>query len=475
MNTQVEELTWLSNVEELFIRILDGFQEETGIKLYETRSRTGIFAPALVMWLMISERARGRQSLSEALSSLGEGEGERIREKNKRSEKEVFSQNTGGLCRARERLSLKTVREVSRYLSEYLIRQSSEEYRWRDRMVVLIDGTTMVLNHTEEILKEYLPIKNQHKRVHNPQLLCLCAVELFTGVALTPQFAPYRGEKLKSEVQLYHQMVEDLPKRSLIIADRFFGNFSVVHEAHRKGHQVLIRLMERQAQSIVGKRANDYVENVSWRPSKHILQKYPGMLSDAVLMGRVIRHTVKREGYRPLVLYFFTSSPEQAHELVELYLQRERIENDIRSLKYLMGLEMLSAKSPDIIAKELLLTFASSNLMRSILAKAASELNLSPRQFSFKRATMLTQAYGNRIRRSQSKEEHKKILNLYLVALSQVKHPNRKKHRLEPRKCVRHKPKFALMKKTRKKEQTYALKIAKQFGHRNFVYPHEKH
>lgn len=475
MEAKVEERSWLSSLEELFVKILDDFEARTGVSLYETRSRTGIFAPALVMWLMISERARGRRSLSEALSSLGEGEGNRIREKNKRSEKEVFSQNTGGLCRARERLSLETVHAVSRYLSEYLIRQSSEEYRWHGRTVVLVDGTTMVLNHTEAILREYRPIKNQHKRVHNPQLLCLCAVELFTGIALTPQFAPYRGEKLKSELQLYHQMVGDLPKQSLIVADRFFGSFSVVHEAHRKGHQVLIRLKESQAVSIVGKRATDYVEAVTWRPSRQILKRYPDISSDDVLKGRVIRHTVQREGYRPLVLYFFTSSPERAEELVELYLQRERIENDIRALKYLMGLEMLSAKSPDIIAKELLLTFSSSNLMRSILAKAASKLNLKPRQFSFKRATMLTQAFGNRLRRSQSEAEHEKIVNLYLVALTQVKHPNRKKRRLEPRKCARHKSRFPLMKKSRKEEQAHALALAKKFGHRNFVYPWEKH
>lgn len=470
------ELDWLSDAESLFVKIVDQFSDETGAgdKLYESRSRTGIFAPALVMWLMISEKSQGRRSLSEALSSLSAGDGELIRSRNKKSDTKEFSQNTGGLCRARERLSLEKVKQFTRYLSHYLIEGSSEEFRWRGQMVVLVDGTTMTLHHTQEILNEYRPIKNQHRRVHNPQLLCLCAHELFTGMALAPQFGPYRGDKATSELKLYHQMVKDLPPKSLIMADRYFGNFSVMHHAHTEGHQVLIRLTQRQAQSLVRKRDKDYTEDVLWTPSKQILKKYSDISPSDVVKGRVIRHTVEREGFRPLVLYFFTSSKEPHLDLVELYLQRERIENDIRSLKYLMGLEIISGKSPDSIAKELFLTFASANLMHAILAKASSILQINPRQISFKRAADLTRVYGNKIRNSSSPEQRQETLRQYIVAISQVKHPNRKKRRVEPRKCVRHKGKFPLMKKSRELERADALKSAKRFGHRGFTYPAER-
>lgn len=467
-----EVVGYLESLEELFVRIVDDYQVGGEDNLYQTRSRVGIFAPALVMWLTISQRLQSRHSLAGALESFCRGEGQLVRSRNDLSKKNHISQNTGGLCKARERLQLEQVQGVSRHLSEYLIKQSCKDYRWRERTVVLIDGTTVTLSHAAKILDEYKPIKNQHRRANNPQLLCLCAHELFTSVALPPQFGPYRGDKVTSEIELYHKLVSDLPQKSLIIADRLFGNFPVIYRANQLGHQVLLRLSDNKAKGFVGRRDEDFVEEVSWSASKAIAQKYPDIVAGAAVTGRIIRHTVKRDGFRPLVLLFFTTSCEPAHELVELYLQRERIENDIRSLKYLMGLEMITSKSPDIVAKELLLTFAAYNLMRGILAKAALALKINPRQISFSRAANLTQIFGNKLLTNPSSE--KRIVQDYLTALSQIKHPNRKKRRVEPRKCARRRQLFPLMKKSREEERSTALNIAKEYGHRSSVYPHEK-
>ena len=46
---------------------------------------------------MMSGSARGRKALSDSLVRLSEGDGELIRERNIRSKKDNFSQNTGGL------------------------------------------------------------------------------------------------------------------------------------------------------------------------------------------------------------------------------------------------------------------------------------------------------------------------------------------------------------------------------------------
>lgn len=474
MNNKIDINGWDKDIENLFISILDEYCEDSGYNLYETRSREGIFAPALVMWLMISGAAQGRKSLSEALVRLGTGEGELIRDRNSRSKKEKFSQNTGGLCRARERLPLEIVRDVTKHLSQQLIKKSCEKYRWRGRMVVLADGTTVTLNHTEEIMKKYPVIDNGVRAAHHPTLLCLCAVELFSGISLPPRFGPYRGDKATSELKLYKEMIKDLPENSLVIADRYFGRYNAAREASLHGHQVLVRLSDKQAHAIVKWDKNDYDKEVTWCPTKHILEKYPEVSAEDRITGRVIKHTVSREGYRPLELYFFTNSREPAEDLVELYLQRERIENDIRSLKYLMGLEILSAKSPDILAKELLLTFAASNLTRSILAIAALALKISPRQISFSRAAGLTRVYGNKIRKATSEQDRKKIVTLYLEALNQVKHPNRKKRRVEPRLCVRQKDQFPLMKNSRAEEKMKSIELNMRFGHRGYAHPWEK-
>ena len=141
------------------------------------------------------------------------------------------------------------------------------------------------------------------------------------------------------------------------------------------------------------------------------------------------------------------------HLLVELYGKRERIENDIRSLKYTLGMEMLYAHSPDVIEKELVLGTVAYNLVRSCLAAAAQKLKIEPRKISFSRGAELTRIFGNKLHAAKSKEERNQILNKYITALAQSKLPDRKTARLEPRKLVRRKERYPVMKRSRKVER----------------------
>jgi len=112
--------------------------------------------------------------------------------------------------------------------------------------------------------------------------------------------------------------------------------------------------------------------------------------------------------------------------------------------------------------------------MRSVLAIAASKLKISPREISFSRAARLTQVFGNKIRMTTSEQEHKKIIETDFVALNQVKHPSRKKRRVEPRLCVIHKDRFPLMKNSRADEKLKTIELNMRFGHRNHAYAWEK-
>jgi len=252
-----------------------------------------------------------------------------------------------------------------------------------------------------------------------------------------------------------------------VIMDRLYGRFPTVFWTFERGHQVLVRLPTRQARTLAGAQfsARDFDLPVVWRGKPDDKNEIP---PNSEVSGRVIQYTVQREGFRPMTLWFFTTSPEPVADVAALYLQRERIENDIRSLKELLGLEMLSSKSPEVLAKELLLTYAAYNLMRAIIAKAATELQLAPRQLSFSRAARLTQIFGNKLRDATSPQEREKIITDYLRGLNQSKLPNRKKHRIEPRKCVFHKTQFPLMTNSRAAERKKALAVAKKFGHRGF-------
>ena len=463
----------LDSPEELFVKVIDDYSEREGEDLFETRSRRGIFAPALVMWLMIYQRLSRRQTLVGALESIWRGECDLVLSKNQRSKairERQISLGNSGLCRSRERLRVELARKVVNVLSRYLIERERKDYRWRGMTVVLVDGTRLTLPHTEDILEDYKPIRNQSREAYNPQLLCLCAHELFTGIAFAPRIAPHRGEKTKSETKLFTELVKDLPPNCLLIGDRLYGCFSAVYRAVEAGHDVLIRLTRTRFNAICKgeETGRDFAREVQWKITPNVAKAHD-LPKETLIRGTVIQYTVRRKGYAPLVLRFFTTSKEPAADLVALYAKREHIENDIRSLKVTLGMERLNGKSSDIIEKEVLLGFGAYSLMRAVTARSAKKLGIQPRDISFSRAASLTQIYGNRVRNSTTAKERDKLLSEFLRGLNQSKLSHRTRYRCEPRKCVYHRSRFPLMKNSREEERALALALAKKSGHRGFM------
>jgi hypothetical protein len=299
---------------------------------------------------------------------------------------------------------------------------------------------------------------------------CLFCHELWSGVAMNAQFAPYRGKKSASEQRLCFGVLDELPKKSLLIADRNFGIFSVAYETDRRGIKTLVRLTKSRAKGL-GKSSFTESGNVDipivWKFGK---TNIPGLeIPDgATVEGRFIKHTLKRKGFRDLGLYFFTTSTESADELVELYAQRERIENDIRSIKYVVGMEILHGKTPEMLEKEVLFGIAAYNLVRAVVAIAAKKLNIEPRKISFSRAARLTKLFGNQLAAALDKKEQLTIVQRFITGLNQSKLATRRNLRIEPRKRVREKQLFPVMRKSRLQERKAATRVLKKFGHRGY-------
>ena len=55
---------------------------------------------------------------------------------------------TGGYCRARQRLPLKMVSSLTRYLGHRIDRSAPEDWCWQGRPVRIVDGTTVTMPDT---------------------------------------------------------------------------------------------------------------------------------------------------------------------------------------------------------------------------------------------------------------------------------------------------------------------------------------
>ncbi len=76
-------------------------------------------------------------------------------------------------------------------------------------------------------------------------------------------------------------------------------------------------------------------------------------------------------------------------ELDQLYARRWNAELDLRHIKTTLGVEVLRCLTPPMVEKELWVHLLAYNLIRLLMAQAALDSDVHPRQLSFKHAVQL--------------------------------------------------------------------------------------
>jgi putative transposase len=394
----------------------------------------GIYSLAVVVWLMMWQRLDGRGSLAAAVQQVVQGALGDLLPPDKRVVQQRVSSNTGALSRARTRLPLQAAEAVCDQVFATLVQSAQASGDLMARLF-LVDGSSVRLPHAPALKQAYPPGGNQHGEAHWPVIRVLTAHHLSSGLAVRPCWGPMYGSEAVSEQGLAEQILERLPAGAVLMDDRNFGVFSVVWAAQQKGHGVLSRMTEARARKVAGGilPPAGCECRVAWRPSRDDLRAHPEIPADAVLRGRlIVAHVVGQDGKR-FKLYLFTAREEPREMLVELYRRRWDIELDIRSLKQTLRLHSLSAQTPEMAAKELLLAIAGYNLVRSVQMQAAREANLEPRRLSFSRVQAVVMTALPRLATLTDaaawEAEYKRVLGW----AAQGKLPNRTRQRSYPR------------------------------------------
>jgi hypothetical protein len=351
----------------------------------------------------------------------------------KRVREGCVSSNTGALSRARVRLLLEAVEAVC----DEIFRTLTQSYEAVAPVpnLFLLDGSSMRLPHTASQVEAYPPGSNQYGEAHWPVIRLLAAHHLSSGLAARPTWGPMYGEHAVSEQGLAEQIMERLPPGAALMADRNFAVFSVAWAAQEKGYRVLFRMTEARARKIAGQflaPANSE-QQVEWRPSRADRRAHPEIPEGAIVRGRlIVAHVAGKDG-KPFKLYLFTTLEEPREVLVDLYRRRWDIELDIRSLKQTLRMHSLSAKTPEMMAKELLLAIAGYNLVRSVQMAAARQANLEPRRLSFSHVQAVVMTAVPRLATITDATEWEAEYQRVLGWAAQGKLPNRPHPRSYPR------------------------------------------
>jgi Transposase DDE domain len=301
----------------------------------------------------------------------------------------VCDAGTGAYCKARAKLSEAFLWLLTSDVGRTLEDQVPDAWRWHGKRVVLVDGSTLSMPDTPANQQVYPQSRSQRPGVGFPILRWVALLGLATGVVLDSAFGPYRGKET-GESALLRTLLSSLQRGDVVLADRYYCSYWMVALLQMRGVDVVFRQHQlRRSDFRRGRRLDRSDHLVTWtkprRPQWMDQETYDTLPETLEL--REVRTQVTTPGCRVKVLVVITTLRDQdsygKEAVLDLYHERWHVEIDLRSIKSQMKMEILRCKTPEMVRKEIWAHLLAYNLVRKVMAQAAVEQQLTPRQLSF--------------------------------------------------------------------------------------------
>jgi len=346
-----------------------------------------LYTPAVTVWVFLSQCLSPDHSCRESVARLAAW---RVAKGLARC-----SAETGAYCTARDALPEEACHQLVCRTGQELESQAPAEWLWRGRRVRVVDGTTITMPDTPENQAEYPQQKEQQPGCGFPIARVLVVFSLAVGTVLQAAISKCEG-KLTGENSLFRRLHDMLAAGDMVLADRCFsGWFDLALLAQRGVDLVLRKHQMRSTDFRTGRRLSHDDHVVCWskprRPEWMSLEQYAALPEELVL--REVRVRVKQRGFRTKTLVIVTTLLDAENvsqdEIAELYRRRWQAELKLRSLKVTLQMDHLRCKTPHRVRNELYMHLLAYNLIRRVMAMAASKARVPPWQISFK-ATLQT-------------------------------------------------------------------------------------
>lgn len=367
----------------------------------------------------------------------------------------VNSTYTGGYCRARQRLPLKMIAGLTRYIGDLVDQQIPEQWLWQGRRVRIVDGTTVTMADTDENQSAYPQQSMQQAGLGFPICRIVGITCLSSGVLRNAAIGRYQG-KGSDEQTLLRSLQDSLEAGDIVLGDAYFATYFFVAEMQAKGVDIL---MEQHGSR---RRTTDFRRGKRLGQRDHLLvypkpKKRPQWMTqtqyDAMPESLCIREC--QTGGKILVTTLDCPKSATKNDLKKLYQSRWHVELDIRNIKTTMGMDTLSCKTPDMMLKEIWVYFLAYNLIRFMMLQSALIADIEPRNISFKHCIQLWLASVQQLNTLDEEQ-----LYALLLLMSQQRVGNRP-GRIEPRAVKRRPKSFPFLSKPR----VEAREIVRKYGH----------
>ena len=366
--------------------ILDALNEH-GVQF-----RDRLFSPVTTIWGFLSQVLSDDHSCRDAVS--------RIIAHRATSGLKPCSPNTASYCNARARIPTGVLRTLARQTAQQLQASAPEQWQWNGRNVFIADGSHVSMPDTPQNQACYPQPEVQQPGIGFPLARLTVLLSLATGACHDLAIAPYAG-KGTGETTLLRQMYDTLSPGDVIVADALFDNYFLACELRQRGIELVARVQaERVGSRTVESRPDGDI--IVWqRPNKprgmtgEQYRKYPENLTMRQVSVDARGRNNRAEHFK--VVTTILDASIGGAQIGAVYERRWDGELDIRSIKSTMKMDILRCKTPEMVRKEIWTHLLAYNLLRTVMAVAASESNVEPRAISFKGAKQALTAFAPKL------------------------------------------------------------------------------
>jgi hypothetical protein len=309
---------------------------------------------------------------------------------------EPCSENTGAYCKARLKLPIPFLQELTYLVADEAEAASASSWLWKGLHVYLADGTTVSAPDTPENQAEYPQSSNQKEGLGFPLLRLVVLLSLGTAAVHGAAFGPFKG-KGTGETSLLRELLDRLKPKDVLVADSYYCVWWLFAELKRREVAGVFRLHQRRKANFAKGRIlgpTDHV--VTWTkpvdcPACMTRAEFDAMPPSVEVREVLVRVDVP--GFRPEAVVVATSLLDAtlytAKDITDLYFKRWNAELDIRSIKQTLKMEILRGQTPEMLKREIWGHLLAYNAVRQQMARAAQAAGRQPRHLSLASALAL--------------------------------------------------------------------------------------
>jgi len=374
--------------------------------------RDRLFNPVTTIWGFLSQVLSDDHSCRDAVARV-------IAHRAARGA-EVCSPNTASYCNARSRLRMDVLRTLAKRTAQELQAGAMRQWKWHGRSVFIADGSHVSMPDTAQNQASYPQPEVQRPGIGFPLARLTVLLSLATGACHDLAMAPYAG-KGTGEKTLVRQLYDMLKPGDVVLADALFDDYFIAWELRQRGIELVARAQYERVDTQTVQSGPDGDVILWQRPNKpHGMKGEQYRTYPKTLRMRQVSVDARGKDNRVEQFKVITTILDAAidgGQIGALYERRWGGEVDIRSIKATMQMDVLRCKTPEMVRKEIWAHLLAYNLLRTVMAVAAAESGIEPRQVSFKGAKQAVTAFAPKIEAAPS-EERAALIDALLRAIA---------------------------------------------------------